>query len=100
MFEKYLDKEGNEKWRLAPVANELQPELQKFLDFYSVDAVIVHPERKPNLKPRDKRKCSFCGNSIPLVTFKKDAHTIPQFTSNRHLVSDFECDGCNLTSGK
>src|SRR5258708_3564260 len=32
---------------------------------------------------------------MPTVTFKSDAHTIPQLTGNRNLVSDFECDSCN-----
>lgn len=30
-----------------------------------------------------------------IIPFRKDAHAIPEFLGNRHLLSDAECDSCN-----
>ena len=44
--------------------------------------------------------CLFCKRKYPSTTFKNDAHIIPELLGNKYLVSDFECDECNLKFGK
>jgi len=39
--------------------------------------------------------CRFCGRSFPVVSFKEEAHVIPEFIGNKKLFSKFECDECN-----
>ena len=41
------------------------------------------------------KTCRYCGRSYPQVSFKKRAHTIPEFTGNKKLFSKYECDACN-----
>lgn len=39
--------------------------------------------------------CRFCERSIPDVTFRTEAHAIPELLGNRQLVVTDECDACN-----
>ena len=41
------------------------------------------------------RKCRFCGNAEPTVSFKKRAHAISELCGSHHLLTDYECDTCN-----
>ena len=41
------------------------------------------------------RRCRFCGQGKPNVTFKKRAHAVPEFLGNRDILSMNECDECN-----
>ncbi len=42
-----------------------------------------------------ERKCRFCGKSKPEVSFRKEAHAIPEFLGNKSVISMNECDICN-----
>ncbi|CAK0780196.1 HNH endonuclease 5 domain-containing protein [Gammaproteobacteria bacterium] len=44
---------------------------------------------------RDNRACRYCGKKTSEVTFKKIAHTVPEFIGNKKIISYDECDGCN-----
>ncbi len=48
---------------------------------------------------RDVRVCRFCRKSNPHVSFRKDAHVVPQLLGNRSLMSFYECDACNKKFG-
>ena len=39
--------------------------------------------------------CRFCSRRGPEVTFRKEAHAVPQLAANRTLISQYECDECN-----
>jgi hypothetical protein len=67
----------------------------RFIDYYEIEDLIFEPDRKDKLKPKNERICRFCNKQIPEVTFKKDAHVMPELMGNRNLISDFECDVCN-----
>jgi hypothetical protein len=41
------------------------------------------------------RLCRFCGRGKPDVTFRKDAHAVPEFLGNNSVLSLNECDECN-----
>ena len=39
--------------------------------------------------------CRFCAKSTPEVTFKTQAHAVPEFLGNHQLILNNECDTCN-----
>ena len=39
--------------------------------------------------------CRFCSKTAPEVTFRKEAHAIPELAGNGTLLSRYECDPCN-----
>ncbi|MDA1232488.1 MAG: hypothetical protein O2856_17070, partial [Planctomycetota bacterium] len=41
------------------------------------------------------RRCRFCGNGVPDITFANYAHAVPEFLGNRDILSMNECDACN-----
>lgn len=43
--------------------------------------------------------CRYCKKEKPLTSFKKKAHTFPEFIGNKHLFSNDECDRCNELFG-
>lgn len=66
---------------------------------------IIHYENgKKQLKigesDKSKRKCRFCGESMPIVTFAKVAHTISEGLGNKTIITNDECDSCNETLGR
>lgn len=100
MIEQYKDTDGKIKLRLLPPAEAFHQEWNNFFSYYDLNFVALHPDKKPPLKKKIERSCLFCGESMPNVTFTKDAHTLAQFMGNRHMVSDFECDTCNSLFSK
>lgn len=102
MFKKQPYKSETGEWviELEDPPKELEGELKVFFEDYFIDDIIFHPDKKPSLKQKKERVCRFCSRTMPNVTFRKDAHTIPQLTGNRNMVSDFECDTCNSLFSK
>lgn len=49
---------------------------------------------------KDKRKCRFCGQSMPVVKFKNDSHTISEGLGNKTIITNDECDTCNGDLGR
>lgn len=47
------------------------------------------------LKSKLQRVCRFCCKKYPEVTFRQEAHRIPEMLGNKKMLSDFECDSCN-----
>lgn len=80
---------------------ENQKRFNDFFDIYEIDTdVKTEGLDKKYLHGLDKPQvCRFCKKTTPEVTFKKDAHLIPQFFGNRYLLSAFECDVCNKFFG-
>jgi len=42
-----------------------------------------------------ERRCRFCRRCDPEVTFRNDAHGIPEFLGNKSIFTQNECDECN-----
>ena len=59
----------------------------------------LKPGRKIFLGNKRNRKCRFCGRSSPGVTFRKEAHALPEFVGNKSLFTYYECDSCNHAFG-
>lgn len=49
---------------------------------------------------KDKRKCRYCGEMMPTVSFAKDAHTISEGLGNKSIITNDECDRCNEDLGR
>jgi hypothetical protein len=73
----------------------------KFWQAYKPIKLIYLPDsnNKKQLKPRNKRRCRYCGLDAKKTTFKKDAHFFPESLGNKTLFSDYECDKCNAIFG-
>lgn len=65
---------------------------------YVVDNLKVGS--KQFLGSKETRSCRFCGRDSSQVTFKQQAHVIPQALGNRTLLSYEECDTCNTQGGR
>lgn len=74
---------------------EYQALYHAFTAVYSMDVLAVHPSHKPKLRPRPQRVCRFCGEQMPKVSFRREAHILSQLLGNRNWISDMECDDCN-----
>lgn len=75
---------------------------QHFFGTYALEA-MVGPSDKPfylGTPPPASRVCRFCRQQEPAVTFRMDAHLMPDFMGNRNLLSYFECDSCNYLFAK
>lgn len=71
--------------------------LHALLNTYTIDVLAMSPAQKmPRLKPKEERKCRFCGLDGTQTKFNNEAHLLSKMLSNRHLLSDSECDVCNL----
>lgn len=46
------------------------------------------------------RKCRFCRRSEPDVSFRNNAHAIPEALGNNTIFSNYECDVCNQEFGE
>lgn len=49
---------------------------------------------------KSKRKCRFCGEMMPTVSYEKDAHTISEGLGNKSIITNDECDRCNEDMGR
>lgn len=71
---------------------------QRALQFFGAYTcqMMVGPSDTPYyLGSPTPRVCRFCSKAEPEVSFRKDAHVMPDFMGNRNILSYFECDTCN-----
>lgn len=73
---------------------------KSFFEIYELEHVIMDGDKPILIGEKSERKCRFCQKKSPEVTFKNDAHVIPQLMGNVHLLSYFECDACNSLFSK
>lgn len=68
----------------------------KYLHIEEKDDIEVH-----GLKvEKAKRRCLFCGRTVPEVKFSKIAHAVSETIGNKSLFSHIECDQCNEAFGE
>lgn len=63
------------------------------------DGMLID-SRKVQKKISLKKKCRFCGKTMPEVKFKKDAHAISELVGNKRIFLRNECDDCNELFGR
>jgi hypothetical protein len=73
----------------------------KFYDehFECIATAMLTPGQKQVLGDPKNKKCRFCGKAEPEVSFRKEAHAIPESLGNKSLATNYECDDCNQAFG-
>jgi hypothetical protein len=62
--------------------------------FFAEEAERTYVEKEPS------GRCWLCERQRPAVTFKKEAHVLPQGLGNRSWLTRDECDECNELVGR
>ena len=52
----------------------------------------LQPGDKIFLGDRQNRRCRFCGKTTPEVSFRKEAHALPECVGNKSLFTYYECE--------
>ena len=68
--------------------------------YAGTEPLFLRPGEMIVLGDKQNRTCRFCGRSEPEVTFKQEAHAIPESLGNKSLTNNYECDACNQAFGK
>jgi hypothetical protein len=84
----------------APPDAENLHRAERFFGLYALQTLVGPSETPYYLGSLEPRCCRFCGKTAPQVTFKKEAHAIPDFMGNRNVFAYFECDACNILFAK
>lgn len=61
--------------------------------------LVLRPGAKVVLGDKANRGCRFCGKTPTEVTFKLEAHAIPELLGNKSITTTYECDACNQLFG-
>ena len=74
-------------------------------NFYSQHYHAIRPSLRPDrnrteIGDKENQVCRFCRKSKPEVSFRSDAHAIPESLGNRTLFTNYECDRCNQFFGR
>ena len=74
-------------------------------DFYSQHYHAIRPSSHPDMNrteigDKENQVCRFCRKSKPEVSFRSDAHAIPESLGNKSLFANYECDRCNQFFGR
>lgn len=84
----------------------MHPALAMAMDFYRRNyrapfSRLLRDEdtNKVVLEDGKPRRCRFCGGDSSTVSFRLEAHAIPESIGNRTLISRNECDACNRFFG-
>ncbi|MBN8837684.1 MAG: hypothetical protein J0I09_10510 [Sphingobacteriia bacterium] len=67
--------------------------MESFFDFYELHNStnkILPFRSSPSIK-----RCRFCNEQYPSVTFNNVPHLVPELFGRNNLTSNFECDKCN-----
>jgi hypothetical protein len=85
--------------------SELDPKIAEAAAFYDqryagIQPLFLRPGVKIALGDAKNRVCRFCGHGEPSVTFKLEAHAIPEALGNKSITTNYECDGCNQAFGR
>lgn len=61
---------------------------------------FLRPEIKIKLGPDRPTLCRFCGQGPSEVTFRPEAHALPEAIGNKSLTTTYECYVCNQAFGR
>jgi hypothetical protein len=67
--------------------------------FQLLNSWFLEPGKKIVLPGTADRICRFCGGRPPDVTYRMEAHAIPESLGNKSLSTEYECDACNASFG-
>jgi hypothetical protein len=79
---------------------EVKDALRFYEENYScIGQWILESGKKVILRSSQSGACRFCSLSVPHVTFRNEAHAIPECLGNTSLTTEYECDTCNHCFG-
>jgi hypothetical protein len=86
---------------LFPRATQNAKDALRFYEqnYSTIRQWILKPGKKVILAASQPGACRFCCLRAPEVTFKSEAHAIPECTGNKSLTTEYECDDCNRFFG-
>jgi hypothetical protein len=79
---------------------QLDEQYAYFERHYRATGWILRPGDRVMLGDKANRRCRFCDGSEPDVTFRMEAHAIPESVGNKSLFTYYECDRCNRYFGQ
>ncbi len=68
-------------------------------NYSSIGQWILQTGKNATLTSSNPGVCRFCSLSHPNVSFRKEAHAIPECLGNTSLFTKYECDTCNQFFG-
>ncbi len=86
-----------QKWEINPLQ---ESEFFYCKNYEMLGSWTLRVGEKRFLGGRENRTCRFCSRSFPKVTFRKEAHALPESIGNKSLFTFYECDTCNLDFGQ
>jgi len=86
---------------LFPRATQKTKDALRFYEqnYSTIRQWILQPGKKVILRASQPSVCRFCCLRAPEVTFKSEAHAIPECTGNKSLITGYEWDDCNQFFG-
>lgn len=72
-----------------------EQDLMLALNYELIAAHFLDGAQKVYIGNRQPRRCRYCGKDESQVSFKAEAHAIPEFLGNRLVIANDECDACN-----
>jgi len=72
--------------------------MSDIMDFWNTYDLISSTKSFASIR-QDPRKCRFCNRTETEVTFKSEAHALPELLGENKLISQDECDDCNALFG-
>lgn len=85
----------------AEIAGQIKVGLRFYeANYYHQLWMLDGSQQHPRIGAVSPRWCRFCGGVEPKVTFRLEAHVIPECLGNRSLLSNQECDECNRSFGR
>lgn len=90
----------NEVDKLNGIANtisNLDKTISQISSLYYTQSFYGNTKRRQYIGETDKsnRICRFCGQKVPVVSFKNTAHAISESLGNKNIICREECDSCN-----
>ena len=71
--------------------------ISQIASLYYTQSFNGNAKRRQYIGETDKsnRKCRFCGQQVPIVSFNNTAHAISESLGNKSIICREECDNCN-----
>ncbi len=93
----HLRKEVDKLNGLANTTSNLDKTISQIASLYYTQSFNGSAKRRQYIGETEKsnRICRFCGQQVPIVSFKNTAHAISESLGNKSIICREECDNCN-----
>ena len=93
----HLREEVNKLNGIANTTSDLDKMISQITSLYYTQSFNGNAKQRQYIGEADKsnRICRFCGQQVPVVSFKNKAHAISESLGNKSIICREECDICN-----